>query len=282
MKLWLFGLCAGMLVAATVDLEGRKIHYTAEGQGREELLLIHGWSGNESFWLPQREAWRGKYRVVTLDLPGHGKSGMFETYSMELFVKAVEAVRAKEKLARPVLVGHSLGAIVAREHGKKYPGVARAFVFVDGSIFRLPPDEAGKDRWRQMMEGLSERFSPRLEKAVGERNVSEFLSNLYAESTPREFQLMVLGEILKTPPPVRTAAFRSMADLRLWDEAKLEQPALFLRAGKREPPGEEDYLRELFPHLVYDFVPGVSHFLQLEKPELVNEKIEKFLGSLKQ
>lgn len=242
------------------------------------LFLIHGWSCNETFWLPQREEFRKSYRAISIDLPGHGKSEEFPQYSMELFARAVEAVRVKEQAVQIVLVGHSMGAVVAREYAKKHSSKVRAFVFIDGSIFRLPPEEAGRERWRQMMEGLAARFSPALEKVVRERNISEFLSNMYAPETPREFQLMVLNQVLRTKAETAEGAFRAMADLRLWDDAALRQPALFLRAGRQEPPGESEYLQELFPGLSYKYLAGVSHFLHLEKPELVNKEVLSFLG----
>ena len=275
---WL--LCASTLLAETVLVDGKKIFYRAEGNGKETILFIHGWSCNETFFLPQREGLSKSYRVIALDLPGHGKSESFDRYSIDLFVRAVEAVRVKENAGRPWLVAHSMGAVVAREFGKKNPGLARGFVFVDGSIFRLPPDEAGRERWKQMMENLAQRFSPALEKQVRERNVSEFLGNLYADATPTEFRLMILGQILQTRPTTSEGAFRALADLKLWDDAALAQPVLFLRAGRQAPPGEEQYLRGLFPQLRYKFVPGVSHFLQLERPDEVTRDIAEFLRSV--
>jgi pimeloyl-ACP methyl ester carboxylesterase len=274
-------LIASRVWGATADLEGRKIFYRAAGQGKETLLFIHGWSCNETFFLPQMEEFRKSYRVISLDLPGHGKSDLFPSLSMDLFARAVEAVRLRERGARPVLIGHSLGAAVARQHGRLYPGVAKAFVFLDGSIFQLPPDEAGRERWKQMIDGLAARFSGSLDKAVRERNVSEFLGNLYADDTPREFRVMVLGQVLRTKPETSEGAMRAMAQLELWDELKLEQPALALRAGRQAPPGEEAYLKRLFPNLRYQFRPGVSHFLQLEKPEETNAVLQEFLRSLK-
>lgn len=265
--------------AATASLDGKQIYYRAEGKGSDTLLFIHGWSCNETFFLPQMEEFRKSYRVIALDLPGHGKSEAFPQLSIDLFARAVEGVRAQEKAARPVLIGHSLGAVIARQHGRRYPGVARGFILLDGSIFELPPDAAGRERWSEMIQALSRRFSPTLEKKVRERNVSEFLSNMYSPATPREFQLMVLGQVLQTKPETSEGAMRALGDLSLWDGLALSQPTLAIRAGRQAPPGEEAFLRRLFPSLRYKFWEGVSHFLQLEKPEETNREITEFLRS---
>jgi sigma-B regulation protein RsbQ len=272
-------LLATTIWPATANLDGKRIHYRAEGQGKQALLFIHGWSCNETFFLPQFEEFRKTHRVIALDLPGHGQSDSFPQLSMDLFARAVEAVRAQEKVPRPILIGHSMGAVVARQHGRLFPDVAQGFVFLDGSIFQLPPDEAGRERWSRMIGGLAARFSPSLEKKMRERNISEFLSNMYAPTTPLEFQLMILGQALQTKPESAEAAMRAMGELGLWDNLVLKQPTLAIRAGRQGPPGEEPYLKSLFPRLQYKFWSGVSHFLHLEKPEDTNREIAKFLRS---
>ncbi len=267
--------------AATLLFNGNTLHYRAEGSGRQSLLFIHGWSCNQTFFLPQIEEFKKTYRVIAIDLPGHGQSAPPAAFSIEGFARAVEAVRQAEKLNAPILIGHSLGAAVARQHARLFPGVAKALIFLDGAVFQLPPDEAGRERWKQSIAGLAKGFGPGLEKAIRERNISAFLANLYADETPTEFRLMVLGQVLQTKPETAEGAMAALADLRLWKEDSLPQPLLALRAGRQAPPGEEVYLRQLFPQIRYKFIPGVSHFLQLEKPEIVNREIAEFIRSLK-
>src|SRR6185436_18552477 len=84
---------ASPLSAATVD--GLKIHSASTGSGSAAVVFIHGWTCDSSSWTAQVPEFAKKYRVITLDLPGHGRSqspadGKF---SMDLFARAVEAVR---------------------------------------------------------------------------------------------------------------------------------------------------------------------------------------------
>src|SRR6478735_4153417 len=96
--------------AATVD--GLKIHSASAGSGTTTLVLVHGWTCDSSSWAAQVPVLSKKYRVLTLDLPGHGQSGSPADgkFSMDLFARAVEAVRAETKAEKVVLVGHSMGA----------------------------------------------------------------------------------------------------------------------------------------------------------------------------
>src|ERR1043165_3747416 len=81
--------------AATVD--GIPLHWTSAGSGPQTLMLIHGWTCDDSSWSGQVPALTSKYRILTIDLPGHGKSGKIEAakFSMDLFARAVEAVRTE-------------------------------------------------------------------------------------------------------------------------------------------------------------------------------------------
>ena len=79
------------------------------------------------------------YRVITLDLPGHGKSGMPKAFSMELFARAVEAAAVlKPRWDRAILVGHSMGTPVIRKYALMYPARVAGLVIVDGLV-QLPP-----------------------------------------------------------------------------------------------------------------------------------------------
>jgi pimeloyl-ACP methyl ester carboxylesterase len=121
MRLLLSIVVALPLSAAAVD--GAKIHWSSTGVAQQAVILVHGWTCDESSWDAQVPVLSAKYRVITLDLPGHGKSdpppdGKF---SMTLFARAVEAVRAEAKVDKAVLVGHSMGTPVIREYARLYP-----------------------------------------------------------------------------------------------------------------------------------------------------------------
>jgi pimeloyl-ACP methyl ester carboxylesterase len=120
--------------AATVD--GIDIHWTSAGSGSQTVIFVHGWTCDETSWQGQVPVISQKYRVITLDLPGHGKSGSPKDgkFSMALFARAVEAVRNEAKIDRAVLVGHSMGTPVIRQYALMYPERVAALVLVDGLV----------------------------------------------------------------------------------------------------------------------------------------------------
>ncbi len=130
-------------------LDGARVHYVSYGTGDEALVLIHGWTQNIDAWRDQIPEFAKHYRVIALDLPGHGKSdkpqftresvpkgqpGKPFVYSMDHFARAVEAVMRDAKVRRAVLAGHSMGTPVARQFYRNYPEKTLAIVIVDGSL----------------------------------------------------------------------------------------------------------------------------------------------------
>jgi pimeloyl-ACP methyl ester carboxylesterase len=132
---------ATSLSAASVD--GIKIHSSTAGKGPKTVILVHGWTCDETTWNAQLPELSKEYRVVTLDLPGHGRTGSPKDgkLSMELFARAVEAVRKDFKAERVVLVGHSMGTSVVIEYARLYPEHTAAMVFVDGMVTLPLPAE---------------------------------------------------------------------------------------------------------------------------------------------
>src|SRR5579863_1168313 len=100
------------LSAASVD--GLKIHSSTAGKGPKTVILVHGWTCDGTTWNSQVPELSKEYRVITLDLPGHGRSGSPKDgkLSMDLFARAVEAVRKDSHADRVVVVGHSMGTPV--------------------------------------------------------------------------------------------------------------------------------------------------------------------------
>src|SRR5580692_548134 len=126
------GMASATLSAATVD--GLQIHSSLSGKGAKTVILVHGWTCDETTWTEQVPALAKEYRVVTLDLPGHGKSDSpkDDKFSMDLFARAIEAVREEAKVVSVVLVGHSMGTPVVLRYAHLYPAHTSALVFVDG------------------------------------------------------------------------------------------------------------------------------------------------------
>jgi pimeloyl-ACP methyl ester carboxylesterase len=103
------------------DFKKGKIAFTDKGKGRV-IVLLHGFPFSKELWAGTRDALAKNFRVICIDLPGHGQSDCFGyVHSMDLMAKAVKAVMDKLRLKKYVLVGHSMGGYVALAFAELFP-----------------------------------------------------------------------------------------------------------------------------------------------------------------
>jgi pimeloyl-ACP methyl ester carboxylesterase len=130
-------------IVTTVD--GARIAYHVWGERGPVILCIHGWCCNSTFWDAQVEALSGRFRVVTLDLAGHGASPPADrsAYTMEAFGRDVLAVADAIDAERCVLIGHSMGGPVAIEAalhlGDRCSLIIGIDTFTEGGFYRRQP-----------------------------------------------------------------------------------------------------------------------------------------------
>ena len=96
--------------------DGVIVSYEVRDCGDIALIFIHGWCSNRSFWNEQLDTLSQIYKTIAIDLPGHGESGKNRNkWSISSFADDVESVIQHQKLDHIVLIGHSMGGLVALE-----------------------------------------------------------------------------------------------------------------------------------------------------------------------
>ena len=124
--------CSSDHDAVTVSADGVRISYSDQGRGKPAILLVHGWSNDNTIWDRQLPILSEKYHVVAIDLAGHGKSGSNrKEWSMSAFGEDVAAVVRKEKLKNVILVGFSIGGAAILEAAKIVPDKVSGLILVD-------------------------------------------------------------------------------------------------------------------------------------------------------
>jgi pimeloyl-ACP methyl ester carboxylesterase len=112
--------------------DGVEIAYTVVGSGDTALLFIHGGLADRTFWAPQFAALGDRFRLVAIDLAGHGESGRNrQSWTIPAFGEDARAVADALNLRRVVIIGNSLGGAVALEAARLLRGRAIAVVGVD-------------------------------------------------------------------------------------------------------------------------------------------------------
>lgn len=114
------------------------IHYLDSGSGKE-LVLIHGFLGNNTLWTYQIKEFEKYFRVIAIDLPGYGKSSEAKPLNdIKKFSKAVEKLLLALKINNFYLIGHSMGGMIAQEIASKNKNIKKVVLHATGPIGEMP------------------------------------------------------------------------------------------------------------------------------------------------
>jgi pimeloyl-ACP methyl ester carboxylesterase len=251
----------------STKLDGAKIHYTEYGAGENALVFVHGWSCDETFWAAQAPALGAKFRVITIDLPGHGQSDKPQiAYTMDLYARAIDAVLRDAKVKAATLIGHSNGTPVVRQFYRKFPEKTRALVIVEGAL-RPFGDKA-----------MMEKFVAQLKAPNYEENTGKMIDSMTSPIHDAAMREKIKTAMLRTPQYVSASEMEATLDPELWKPDKINVPVLMILAKQPLWNAEyEQFVRGIVPHLDYHVWEGVSHFLMMEQPAKFNAALIAFL-----
>jgi pimeloyl-ACP methyl ester carboxylesterase len=247
--------------------DGNKIHYYDVGSSKNKnaIVFVHGWTCTADFWSESYNAFP-EYRVIALDLPGHGKSDKpTANYTMDYFAKAVEAVVKKAKVKKVVLVGHSMGTPIIRQFYRLYPDQTLALVIVDGMLRQF----ANKEQMAQFVALLRSDYK---------KNAPLMVDGMLMPVKDASLKKRIRETMLATPDYVALSAMDGMADEKIYAPDKINVPVLALMAQSAFwTPDVKDVYRSIAPDIDFQMWTDVSHFLMMEKPKEFNDELRKFI-----
>lgn len=263
--------CAGTGGIRTVtSADGVPVQYEVFGRGEPTLVLVHGWSNNRTFWQPHTAALARSHRVVVLDLPGFGTSGMNRnSWTMELFGQDVAAVIRALPGERVVAVGFSMGGAAVLEAARLVPDRMAGVVLVD----------ILKDPHAKYPDSFIEKFANRARASW--HDPSAIRAQGFSPETPES---LIQRYISATPasPPARwwpiIADFFHWADSRLHRTLSgLQVPVVAINAD--QPPTDIEAWRRLVPGFKVATMTNVGHLGVLwEKTDEFDARLLEFVN----
>jgi pimeloyl-ACP methyl ester carboxylesterase len=248
--------------------DGTPISYEIYGSGEPALVFVHGWSCDARYWRAQLPHFSKKYRVVALDLAGHGHSGATRRqYTMASFGEDVRAVAEATGSRRVILIGHSMGGSVIAEAARLMPNRVIGLIGIDtlkNIEYPMTRDELAK-----MVDPLEKDFP------IGSR---QFVERMISPRTDPRLREWILSDMSAAPPAVALSAMNEMMAQYITGEAakvfeEIRIPVVCVN-GESWPVNHEANRRHMFS---FDAVvlKKADHFLMMNRPDEFNRALEK-------
>lgn len=253
----------------TLSLQGISLHYEVTGAG-PPLLLLHGLGSSMRDWTRQVAYFRHHYRVVTVDLRGHGQSSKPPgPYRMTDFAQDVASLITALDLAPAHVVGLSMGGMIGFQLAVDRPDLLRTLTVVN-SVPAMPNRGFRNRLWWLVRWGFVRLFSMRtVGWALGwllfpdRRSLRRELARRWAQNDKRAY-------------------LASMKAIAGWSvRARLPEitcPTLVLTADHdyTSVDHKRAYTARI-PDARVEVIPDTRHALPVEQPEAFNETLLRFL-----
>ncbi len=236
----------------------------------ETLLCLHGAGGNGGQFEPLAAQLADTHSPIAFDQPGHGRSGGLDSLGdIERMAEFTRAFANKLGLPPQVLVGHSMGGLVALQMALLGGQELRALVLV-GSGAHLSLSDEAIEQFRLVTEGKARR---------------QFVKEVYSPKAAPDVMRQGFMEEIKTDPRSQYADL--LACLRLDLSERLSEvalPVLVVRGADELPWVEEQQapLLDRLPNAKGVVIPDAGHMLPIEQPEALAAAINEFLAEVLQ
>jgi pimeloyl-ACP methyl ester carboxylesterase len=256
------------------SFDGVPIAYEVRGEGEPALIFIHGWCCDRSYWEVQLSHFADRYKVVAIDLAGHGESGLNrEEWTMAAFGQDVAAVVLKLELEQVVLVGHSMGGYVILEAEHLLPDRVIGLVGAD-----TLGDFEGKVAPRAI-EGWISAYKSNFEEAMKKNAPNWF----FTENADPVLVDRIVTDMSSMPPTIGVGAlehyfnFQNNEIIPLLGELKAPITCINSDINPTNVVSNQRYVASFKAKIM----PGVGHFNMIEEPEefnrLLEETIQEFI-----
>ena len=278
-KVWAGPQLMGLPDRQYAQLACGQISYRQTGIG-PDLVFLHGLAGNARTWERQFDTFAKAFRVTAWDAPGYGESDLVEP-GIETYADALAELMTALGMKRIILLGHSMGGIVAGNFGGRYPDRVAGLILSCTLLGHKQPKGAP----------LGEKYVERLAQ-LDELDPMSYgrarAKSMTAPGCDAEILEYFAGIAAETRKDGLEAAARV-----IWEAdnslvfAGLQMPILVV-AGAVDTTVTKDFTEAMVdavpntvPSLKLHYLPGVAHAPYMEDAEAYNSVLEDFLHVFK-
>lgn len=260
----------GYITEYAVSGDGTQIAYVVQGEGNTAIVFVHAWCCNKSFWDRQISHFSKNYKVVSIDMAGHGESDLGrKDYTIEAFAEDVKAVIEKLDLKNVVLVGNSMGGAIILQTAALIPEKIKLLVGAD--TCRNLEEEGNEQQAEAFLAPLKTDFK---------NGAVRIAKSLFPETSGARMIKYVAKTMSSADPEMGISVMQNV--FRFNGKSLKEKVTCPLKTINSDFwPTEVEINRKYFPSFETKLMKGYGHFIQMENPELFNTLLEEYLSENK-
>ena len=262
-----------------MTVNGAELNYEDQGTG-QTIVLLHGWSMSGRFFQRQIAPLASKYRVIAPDFRGHGESqNVLSGHTVEQYAADVHALAATLGIERPVLLGWSMGVMVAYE----YLNLSR-----DGEVAGLVIVEQGASDfiWSDYPEGVftaEELHHSNNELQTDQAALAREFADLMLHEPDEETRSWMVEEMCKCPPAIAGSILLDQTlrdDRALITSIRIPTLVIFGEDPKLTNPSAGKWISEQIPGARFEVICASSHCPFYEQADEFNALVTRFVASV--
>jgi pimeloyl-ACP methyl ester carboxylesterase len=243
------------------------------GRGDVTLLFVHGWSCDSRYWREQVPVFEKKYRVVTMDLAGHGKSGHNrKIYSVDSYGQDVKAVIEAIDAKKVIVIGHSMGGEIVVEATRLEPN--RVIGIIGADSLHNVEEDINEQMVKQMTDGFKKDFKAAMKTFVGE---------MLGKDMKPELKKWIIDDMSSAPSDIAINTFEQYVDklrdrkiAKEFQEIKVPVRCVNADLWPMNIEGNRKYMKSFDVKIM----KGAGHFVMLERPEEFNKLLEQSIEEI--
>jgi pimeloyl-ACP methyl ester carboxylesterase len=259
------------------EINGVQIAFTDQGTG-VPILFVHGFPLNRAIWESQVESLSSSFRIITVDLRGHGESDApLWRYSMEMFADDLAALMDHLAIKQAVMTGLSMGGYVLFAFYRKYRERVRGLILADTRASSDTP-KVREGRFQMAQTAHREGIGP-----VADAMIPHLLSPQTIRNRPEQAE-KVREIILQNSPAGIAGDLMAMAErpdsTLLLSELKCPVMVMVGKEDVSTSPQEVGEMAGKIPGGRLEIIANAGHLSNFENPDEFNRVVKNFAGSL--
>lgn len=260
-----------------VQLNGITLAYSDRGTGLP-LVFLHAFPLNRTMWAPQERDLAADFRVITVDLRGHGESDApLWRYSLDQAAEDVRALLDHLAIRQAVFVGLSMGGYLLFAFYKKYAGLVQGLILADTRAQADSPE--GKEGRFQMAQTAYKQGPA----AIADIMMPKLLSPATIRTKPdlvQAVRTMIEGNQVSGIAGDLMAMAERPDSVPLLNQIACPTQIIVGELDQATPPSEARLMADHIPGARIAAIPGAAHLSNLEQPDLFNRIVRAFASEL--